>query len=76
MNIICLLILCMIVWQSKHNVNQQMRIIRFRNVVYPDPDALIFGVADGSGPTRPWGNGDDTSSAASATRGCWSVWIR
>ena len=34
LNIICLLILCMIVWQSKHNVNQQMRIIRFRNVVY------------------------------------------
>ncbi len=34
LNMICLLILCMIVWQSKHNVNQQMRIIRFRNVVY------------------------------------------
>ena len=31
---ICLLVLCMIVWQSMRNVNQQMRIIRFRNVVY------------------------------------------
>ena len=31
---LCLLILCVIVWQSVRNVNQQMRIIRFRNVVY------------------------------------------
>ena len=31
---LCLLVLCVIVWQSLHNVNQQMRIIRFRNVVY------------------------------------------
>ncbi len=31
---LCLLVLCVIVWQSVRNVNQQMRIIRFRNVVY------------------------------------------
>ena len=31
---LCLLILCVVVWQSVRNVNQQMKIIRFRNVVY------------------------------------------
>ena len=31
---LCLLVLCVIVRQSVRNVNQQMRIIRFRNTVY------------------------------------------
>ena len=42
LNVICLLILCMIVWQSMHNVNQQMRIIRFRNVVYGIMATLVL----------------------------------
>ena len=42
LNVICLLILCMIVWQSMHNVNQQMRIIRFRNVVYGIMTILVL----------------------------------
>ncbi len=41
---ICLLILCMIVWQSMHNVNQQMRIIRFRNVVYGIMNILVLDI--------------------------------
>ena len=41
---ICLLILCMIVWQSMHNVNQQMRIIRFRNVVYGIMTVLVLDI--------------------------------
>ena len=31
LNCLCLLVLFVIVWQSIRNVNQQMRIIRFRN---------------------------------------------
>ena len=41
---ICLLILCMIVWQSTHNVNQQMRIIHFRNVVYGIMTILVLDI--------------------------------
>lgn len=46
-----LLILCVIVWQSVRNVNQQMKIIRFRNVVYGIMAALgldiIWMLVDG-----------------------------
>ena len=53
LNVICLLILCMIVWQSMHNVNQQMRIIRFRNVVYGIMATLVLDsiwiLVDGAG---------------------------
>ncbi len=41
---LCLLILCVIVWQSVHNVNQQMKIIRFRNVVYGIMAALALDI--------------------------------
>ena len=41
---ICLLILCMIVWQSTHNVNQQMRIIHFRNVLYGIMTILVLDI--------------------------------
>ena len=41
---LCLLILCVIIWQSVHNVNQQMRIIRFRNVVYGIMAALALDI--------------------------------
>ena len=41
---LCLLVLCVIVWQSVHNVNQQMRIIRFRNVVYGIMAALALDI--------------------------------
>ena len=42
LNAICLLILCVIVWQSIRNVNQQMRIIRFRNVVFGIMAVLVL----------------------------------
>ncbi len=41
---LCLLVLCVIVWQSLRNVNQQMRIIRFRNCVYGIMAALFLDI--------------------------------
>ena len=41
---LCLLILCVIVWQSVRNVNQQMRKIRFRNTVYGIMAALFLDI--------------------------------
>jgi len=41
---LCLLILCVIVWQSVRNVNQQMRKIRFRNTVYGVMLALFLDI--------------------------------
>ena len=41
---LCLLALCVIVWQSVRNVNQQMRIIRFRNTVYGIIAALALDI--------------------------------
>ena len=41
---LCLLALCVIVWQSVRNVNQQMRIIRFRNTVYGIMAALALDI--------------------------------
>jgi len=41
---LCLLILCVVVWQSVRNVNQQMKIIRFRNVVYGIMIALALDI--------------------------------
>ena len=41
---LCLLVLCVIVWQSVRNVNQQMRIIRFRNTVYGIMAALALDI--------------------------------
>ena len=42
LNCLCLLVLFVIVWQSIRNVNQQMRIIRFRNCVYGIMAALVL----------------------------------
>lgn len=42
---LCLLMLCVIVWQSVRNVNQQMKIIRFRNTVYGIMIALALDIA-------------------------------
>ena len=41
---LCLLMLCVIVWQSIRNVNQQMRIIRFRNTVFGIMVALALDI--------------------------------
>ena len=41
---LCLLVLCVIVWQSVRNVNQQMRKIRFRNTVYGIMAALALDI--------------------------------
>lgn len=41
---LCLLVLCVIVWQSVRNVNQQMRKIRFRNTVYGIIAALALDI--------------------------------
>lgn len=41
---LCLLMLCVIVWQSVRNVNQQMRIIRFRNCVYGIMAVLVLDI--------------------------------
>ena len=42
---LCLLMLCVIVWQSVRNVNKQMRKIRFRNAVYGIMIALVLDIA-------------------------------
>jgi len=41
---LCLLILCVIVWLSLRNVNQQMRKIRFRNTVYGIMVILVLDI--------------------------------